>query len=169
MKNLFFKLSLIVALSLSVLACEKDDDDNGIPTGTQTEQLSGTYKLYMDGNLVSEGSTNEVGMIQNNEQAFANTISMSKGEAVSLLINGFSLVSGQEVTITEGSGPGLSITGKNLLLTDSSDELYFAKTGTLTRTSGSKISFEGTCKGLMSQDSHTFSGYVESEAYKAIK
>lgn len=169
MKNLCLKLILIMALSLSVLACEKDDDDNIVPTGTQTEQLSGTYKLFMDGNLVAEGSTKEVGMIKNNEQNYSNVISMANGEAVSILVNGFSLETGQTVNISEGSGPGITITGKNLLLTDSSDEMYFAKSGSLTRTSGSKISFEGTCSVIMSQDTHTFSGYVESEAYKEIK
>jgi len=169
MKNLFLRLSILMVLSLSVLACEKEDNDTVTPSSTQPEQISGTYKLYMDGNLVAEGSTTEVGMVQNLQQEYTNSVTMSKGEEVSLLLNGFSLVSGQEVTIDDNGGPGLTIMGKNLVLSDDSDEMYFAKSGTITRTSGSKISFEGSCNNITSTNTHTFNGYIDSEAYEQIK
>lgn len=134
-------------------SCSKDSDD--------ATTLKGTYKLVLDGQTVASGETEEVGMI-------GNAISLSLGEDFGFLVSGVPESVGGEAEIgASGSGTSVSITGKNLL-GNGEDELYFSISGTVKRTSGSKITFEGTCSDLGGTTIHTFSGSAESNAYKII-
>nr|NQU91418.1 hypothetical protein [Bacteroidota bacterium] len=157
MKKTFLAIAVLLGvLSVTITSCKKDDDDNPNPPGT-----SGTYQLYMDNNLITEGTTDEVGMV-------ANAVTLSEGETISLLLSSVPLTVGETIDI-DGSNCTVSITGKNLLLSDGSDELYFSIDGSMTRVSDSKISFEGNCSALMGTSTHTFNGYVESDVYKVIQ
>jgi hypothetical protein len=68
-------------------------------------------------------------------------------------------------------GPQVTISGKNLMLSDGSNETYYATSGTLTRVSLSKISFEGICSDFNygNETTYSFSGFMESDAYEIIK
>lgn len=154
----FLKTLVIASLLLVILllgSCSDDDD--------RQNSIVGKYELYLDGNLCAEGTTSEVGIIDN-------TISLSKGEVITILLVGIPQTVGESIQTsgyaTQGS---VSITGKNLLLNDNSTELYMSVSGTVTRESGSKISFEGICSTPGNSNvTHTFSGSLESDAYKVI-
>ena len=136
-----------------VTSCSDSDDD--------LITLDGKYSLVLDGITVASGETEEVGMI-------GNAISLSKGQDFGFIISGVPETVGGEAEIgANGSGASVSITGINLL-GNGEEELYFSISGTIKRTSGSKITFEGTCSDLGGTTVHTFSGTAESDAYKII-
>jgi hypothetical protein len=137
------------------MSCSKDDDDTPI-------QLGGKYKLVMDGKTISEGSSEEIGMM-------GSSVSVSKGEDFGFLLANVPTTVGGEVILEESDSQStISITGKNILLTNGADELYFAVSGIITRTSSSKISFSGKCAAMGSTEQHSFSGNVESDIFKII-
>jgi hypothetical protein len=152
MKKSIFTIAILFSLFSVVLSsCDEGDDDSS-PLSTDA---SATYKLVMNDNTVAEGtSTNKVMM-------FDNTVNMG-GTGSDLVI-----------TITEvpesiggvADIASLSISGINLL-ESGEDETYWAFSGTVTRTSATKISFDGACGVKSNAEQHPFSGYVESDAYK---
>lgn len=145
---------LLSAFAIMATSCGKDDDD--LPT-----TLEGKYKVTLDGKTVADGKTQEVGMI-------GNAISLSLGDDFSVLISGVpESVSGVAQIGGNNSETSVTIMGKNLLKAGE-DEMYFSISGTVTRSSASKITFEGTCSELGGTTVHTFSGTAESDAYKII-
>lgn len=152
-RSIFTIVFLLGIFSLTLNSCSDDGDD--------VTTLKGTYKLVLDGQTVASGETEEVGMV-------GNAISLSLGEDFGFIVSGVPESVGGEAEIgATGSGTSVSITGKNLL-GNGEDELYFSISGTVKRTSGSKITFEGTCSELGGTTVHTFSGSAESNAYKII-
>ena len=154
MKKLILIFAVLFSfLSILITSCNKDDDP--------TPHIEGKYHLIIDGNTVADGKTEEVGMV-------GNAVSISVGEDFGVLIVGVPVTTGETAQI-EGADAAcsVSITGKNLL-DDGAGEMYFSVSGTVKRTSGSKITFEGTCSELGSSEVHTFNGYVESDIYKVI-
>lgn len=160
MKKSIFTIAILLSLFSVVLSsCNKDDndDDNSSPLNSDA---SATYKLEMDGNIVAEGTATKsvifyAGELQMKASIDNIVITMDK---VPESIGGENSVEG-----TDGSQ--IQIGGKNLL-ESGEDESYYAFTGAVTRTSETKISFEGTCAVMPSAEEHTFSGYVESDAFK---
>lgn len=155
MKKSIYTIAFLLSIfSVILSSCGKDDDD-------MPSQLDGKYHLVMDNNTVADGETEEVGMI-------GNTISLSMGEDFGILISGVpESVGGVAQIGDDDSVASVVITGKNLL-ENGEDEMYFSISGTVTRTSGSKISFEGTCSKMGDTTIHTFSGTAESDIYKII-
>lgn len=156
MKNLKVLVLLFLTVGLLSTGCKKDDDGN-----PATPTFSGTYQLYMENNKVADGTTQEIGLI-------ANVVTIANGDAISLVISGVPVTVGESVAI-DNANFSVWITGQNLLLTDGSDELYFAQDGTITRTSSTKVSFQGNCTELFGTTPFSFSGYAESDIYKDIK
>jgi hypothetical protein len=156
MKKSFLAIAIILGVASIILtSCNKDDVD-------PLEQWGGSYELLMDGKVVAEGDTDEIGML-------GNSASASNGEEFGVLLANVPESSGGVTNIddTEESGV-ISITGRNLLLNDGSDELYFATSGTIKRESATTITFEGTCVALEDASEHSFSGSMESKAFKLI-
>lgn len=156
MKKSFLTIAVLLGLfSIVITSCSEDEDP---PT-----TYSATYSISMDGEEVASGTTEEVGILEN-------LASIGEGDDLSLLIASIPLTVGGVTEFDASNSSGVvTIMGKNLLLTDGSDELYFSTSGSITRESTSKISFEGTCTMLMGTTEHSFSGYIESSAYKIIK
>jgi hypothetical protein len=153
-KSIYVLVVLMCVFSVSLNSCSKDDDGDIIT-------LDGKYTLVMDGTTVATGETEEVGMV-------GNAISLSLGEDFGFIVAGVPETVGDEAEIgAQGSGVSVSITGKNLLKSGD-DEMYFSISGTVKRTSSSKITFEGTCTEFGSTTVHTFNGSAESAAYKII-
>ena len=154
MKKSIFTIAILLSIfSVVFTSCSKDDDE--------MTSLKGKYNLVLDGKTVASGETEEVGMV-------GNAISLSLGEDFGILISGVpESVGGVAQIAGNGSATSVSITGKNLL-GNGADELYFSISGTVKRSSGSKITFEGSCSELGSTTVHTFSGSAESNAYKII-
>ncbi len=135
-------------------SCGKDDDD--LPT-----TFDGKYKVTMDGKTVADGTTEEVGM-------YGNTITLSLGEDFSIIISGVPESIGDVTQIGENnSEASVIISGENFLKTGE-DEMYFSISGTVKRSTASKITFDGTCSQTGETTVHTFSGTAESDAYKII-
>jgi hypothetical protein len=158
MKKSILTVAIVLsALSVVFTSCKKDKDEDGVPAQTE-----GTYNVVMDGQTIASGTTIEVGWL-------GNLITISKGDDFSVLVASVPENVGGVFQFDETLSSGtVSIMGKNLLLTDGSDELYFSKTGTVTRESNTKITFEGTCSAMLSIETHTFSGTVESDVFKLI-
>ena len=155
MKNSIYALVVLMCVfSVALNSCSKDDDGD-VPA------VNGKYTLVIDGTTVASGETEEVGMV-------GNVISLSLGEDFGFIVAGVPETVGSEVGISaQGSTVSVSITGKNLLKSGE-DELYISISGTVRRTSDSKVTFEGTCSELGSTAVHTFSGSAESTAFKII-
>lgn len=155
MKKSIFTIAILLSIfSITFTSCNKDEPDGPI-------QLDGTYKLVMNGNTVAEGTSEEVGMV-------GNAVSISDGEDLAILVFGVpETVGGEAVVGDSGSACSVSITGKNIL-ESGADEMYFSISGTVKRTSASKVTFEGTCSSMGGTTIYTFSGNVESDAFKII-
>lgn len=153
-KNLLSIAILLGVSGLMFTSCEKTIADD--------ETWGGTYEIVINGKVVAEGETEEVGMV-------FNVISMSKGEDFSVLVSGVPESSGDETKIDEDASEGsVTIMGMNLLEEDGTEEMYFSADGTIKRASGSKVTFEGTCTTLTDQTPIPFSGTLESKAFKLI-
>lgn len=153
-KSVYFVALLLISLTVVFTSCGKDDD----PEIEQTEEL-GSYKLKMDDQMVSEGSSPEVGMMGNN-------ISISKGENFGIVLFGIPLNVGDQVELDDSNSP-ITITGKNLLLNTGDPEWYISMSGSMERTSKSKVKFEGVCQDITG-NAHTFEGEVESDVFENI-
>lgn len=155
MKKSIYTIAILLSIfSVVLTSCNKDDDDI-------LSQLGGEYHLVMDGNTVADGETEEIGMI-------GNAVSVSVGEDLGILVSGVPESVG-DVAQLGGTATACSvaITGKNILDSGTS-EIYLSISGTVKRTSASKITFEGTCSDISGTEVHTFSGFVESDAYKVL-
>ena len=154
MKRSLFKIAILLsAFAILAVSCSKDDD--GTP-----KQADGKYTVKMDGKTIATGTTIEVGWL-------GSVATMSEGDDFSVIVASVPAQSGGVTTFDGSSSSGtVSIMGKNLLLSDGSDELYFSISGSVKRESTTKISFEGTCSAMMSTEIHTFSGTLESDAFK---
>lgn len=153
MKKLIFTITVLFgALAFLLSSCSSDSDD--------VVTLSGKYTLSMDAQTVASGETEEVGML-------GNAISLSLGDNFSVIVSGVPESSGEVIQIDDESEASVIISGINLL-GDGADEIYFSITGTVTRNSGSKITFEGTCSEFGATTTHSFSGTAESDAFKII-
>lgn len=143
------------ALSLMLTSCVKDI----LPDG---DDWGGTYELILDGEVVKSGSTEQVGLL-------GNLASVSEGDDFGLLVANVPGTKGGVTQIDDGDDSGVvTITGRNLLKDDGSDELYISMSGSITRATSTKITFEGTITSFEDVDSHTFSGTMESNAFKLI-
>ncbi len=179
MKKSIFTLALIfIVLAIFSTSCDPDDptindifDENGNVIenndGENTDQLGGSYKIYINETVVAEGTTEEVGLVQDNLGAYYTNVSLSNGTVFSVLVTGFPRKAG-EIAEIDGSDIMVTLSGYNLLTTDDKEEWYFSEEGTIKRDSKEKISFEGTCKEMLGTEIMPFSGYVESEAFKVI-
>lgn len=154
-KNITLLFIAFIVCSL-ISSCEKDDETN-------ISTMTGSYELYLDGNLCSSRTTTEVGMIET-------TISLASGEAITILYAGVpSGIGASTQSAGYASQGSVSITGKNLLLSDNSTELYMSVSATITHESATRFTFQGTCSTPGNTSvTHTFSGSLESAAYASI-
>lgn len=149
-------LSIAILLSIfSVVLTSCGKDDSATP---EKEVLTGKFEIYIDGSLYTEGTNAEVGYILDNQQNYVNTVTIGNDD-MSIIVSQFPRSIGDVVAMDTNSDPGVLIT---------STEMYGTVSGSLTRVSGSKISFVGKCKKLMETQEHTISGYVEAEVWKNI-
>ncbi len=160
MKHSILTISILMALSLVFFSCSDDDDP------VQEEQ-KGRYKVIMDGQVIAEGSDGKVGFVQGGEGG-AWTISISKGEEISLLLSAVPTETGSTATI-DGSDVTVSVAGS---LVKGSYLTPVGSSGTITRVSDSKFTFICTCKDLedwVGSPTYLFEGSIESDAYKVVK
>ena len=184
MKRHFLLLSLFSLLMVCV-SCEpgedagKDitdttaDDTTGDTSGTdnETDEESGTYQLYMNDSLISEGTIAKVGIVEGLDRAYLNQVAMSQGAVFNIYLFGFSYTVGETVVIDNESDNAAQVVidGWDIFLTDR-EEMYFSKSGSLTRTSARRIIFSGVCAEAYSpSDSISFHGYCESKAFEKIQ
>lgn len=162
MKQTIFTIAILISLfTLALCSCNKDDDGTGDSDGANA-----TYKLVMNDNIVAEGtSTNKVMMLDN-------MVNMGgTGSELVVTITNTPVSIGGTIDINQSSGSNgdrcqVTIQGNNLIKSGE-DEIYWGVSGTVTRTSATKISFVGVCKEDASGTiTHSFSGNVESNAYK---
>jgi hypothetical protein len=156
MKKSLLAIAIILGAASTILtSCNKDEVD-------PLDQWGGSYELLMDGKVIAKGDTEEIGLL-------GNAASASNGEEFGILLANVPLSAGGVTNIDDTEESGMvSITGRNLMLDDGSDELYFAISGSITRESASTITFEGTCASLNGATEHSFSGSMESKAFKLI-
>ncbi|WP_299781708.1 hypothetical protein [uncultured Formosa sp.] len=156
MKKSITLIALLVSLCcLTFTACSSDDDSS-----SKSETLTGTYKIYLDGVLFLEGTHAEVGLIKDDQGNYVNTITMGTDTEAVIVVSGFPTTIGDVANMVYDGDPGVNI------LTE--QNIYDTRSGTFTRTSASKISFDGTCTDWPNLQSYTITGYVESEAWEVI-
>lgn len=154
MKKSILKIAILLGVfAVLTTSCGKDED----PT---PDQHDGKYTVIMDGKTIATGTTIEVGWLET-------LASMSKGDDFTVLVASVPKETGGVYNFDNSNSTGsVTIMGKNLLFSDGSDELYFSVSGSIKRESTTKISFEGICSAMLSSETHTFSGTLESEAFK---
>ncbi|MCF8362747.1 MAG: hypothetical protein K9G70_09020, partial [Prolixibacteraceae bacterium] len=140
-KSLFTLTSLFIFLAVFTTSCDSDEplvneffDENGNPIengdGESPDQLSGAYKVYINESVVAEGTTEEVGLVQDNLGSYYTTVTLSEGRNLTILVSGFSRETGG-VTEIEGTDVSVSIGGFNILKTDETEEFIIAEEGTV--------------------------------------
>ena len=156
MKKSILAIAIFLGAASTIMtSCNKDEVD-------PIDQWGGSYELFIDGKVIAEGDTDEIGLL-------GNLASVSDGEDFGILVANVPLSAGGVTNIDDTDESGVvTITGQNMLLDDGSDELYFSISGTIKRESDTTITFEGTCASLGDATTHTFSGSMESKAFKLI-
>ncbi len=162
MKTSIFTIAILLSIfTVALSSCKKDEDNS--PT---TTEVSGNYKLLMNGNVVAEGTSTTKVMMLDNMVNLGGT-----GSELVVTITNVPVSIGGTIEIKASSGSDgkncqVTFSGTNLLQ-NGADEIYWGVSGTVTRTSATKISFDGICKEDASGTiTHTFNGSVESDAYK---
>jgi hypothetical protein len=155
MKNAFSISIISIVIILLFSSCKKDD-----PEIIGSDDLKGKYEIYIDGSLYAQGSTDAVGLMQDNEQVYINSVTIGD-ETIAIGVFQFSKEIGGVVEMDTDSDPGVTVLKGGVF--------YGTISGSLTRESGSKISFEGKCTKLLDTEEHTISGYVESDLWEVIK
>ena len=154
MKKTIFTIAILLSIFSVVLSsCNKEDDE------PEVEDLIGKYEININGVLSKDGTNAAVGLLPNEQGNYEQLITIGNDE-ISIVVSGFPRTIGGTVNIDE-TDPGVSITV--------GQDYYGTVSGTLTRTSASKISITGKCKKLLETQEYTISGYVESDAWKVIK
>ena len=168
MKTLKLML-LAVILPFVLISCGDDDDDNPSGTGTPDTE-SATYEFYIDGSKVKSGTNGAPGMLKDNTGKY-NAISVHEvpdSESFGIILSGIPLPVG-EITNLDSATSSVSMVGKNLLKDTGSSEVYLAMSGFIKRVSDTKFEFEGTFMDMTTVTSHTFKGFIESDAYEIVK
>lgn len=159
MKKSLFTLAIFLgALSLMLTSCDKD------PLDMDPDEWGGSYKIVLDGKVVAEGDTEEIGLL-------FNIATVGNGDALNVLVAGVpgSVGGVSQIEDDDNEAEGaVTIMGINLLKDDGSDEMYFSASGSIKRESTSKITFEGICTSIDSLEPINFSGTIESKAFKLI-
>ncbi len=156
MKKSILAIAIILGAASTLLtSCNKDE----VP---DLDQWGGTYEVLMDGNVIAEGSTEQIGLM-------GNVASAANGEEFGVLVANVPSSTGGVTNIDDSDESGMvTINGINLTMDDGTNEMYFAVSGTITRKSATTISFEGECMSLEDATTHSFSGSLESKAFKLI-
>ena len=154
-KSIILFVILLSSLSLTLSSCSSDDDSNSEP-----QLATGAFEIYLDGVLYKQATNAEVGLIKDAQGNYVNTVSIGVGTETAIMVSGFPTTIGEDITMDSDSDPGVNIS--------SGTDYYGTVSGTLTRTSASKISFQGTCTKLMEAQVYTITGYVESTAWEVI-
>ncbi len=160
MKNSILSFSLIIALCLVFVSCDKDDDK-------PAPSVTGKYEVIMDGNTIAKGNDGDVGFLQGGEGGLW-AASMSKGEEISVLISSVPTQAGSSADI-DGSDVTVTVSGS---IAGGSFLTPVGTSGTVTRISDTKITFTCTCKDLadwIDGPTYSFEGTIESDAYKMVK
>lgn len=160
-KSILVFAILLSVFSLALTSCGSDDDDDDNTTsGPEVE--TGSYEIYIDGTLYLEGTNAPVGITQDALGQYANTVTIGNDTAtIAIVVSGFSRTVGGAADMDYTSGTA----GVNLV---SGQEFFNSRSGTMTRTSMSRISFDGTCTDSSFTQTHTITGYIESAAYEII-
>ncbi|MDA3943457.1 MAG: hypothetical protein PF694_07955 [Bacteroidetes bacterium] len=158
MKKSIYTIAIFLSIfSVVLTSCNKDDD-----TPPEETELKGSFQINIDGVLSENGTNADVGLIQETSGSYQNmvTIGPSGLAPTGIMVTGFPRTIGSTVDMKD-SDPGITIT--------SGQNYYSTTSGTITRTSASKISFTGKCKALLETQEYTITGFVESDAWKVIK
>ena len=154
-KTIFKIMFLLSVITVITASCDKNEVSD--PT-----KADGKYTLIMDGKTIASGTTLEVGWLET-------AATMSEGDNFSIIVASIPGETGKTYSFDNSSSSGtVTIMGKNILLTNGSDEMYFSQSGSVTRVSKTKVSFEGKCSAMMSTEIHTFSGTMESDVFKVV-
>lgn len=159
MKKSIFKIVLLFSLfSLVLNSCSKDDDSS-----LGSSDQSGTYQIIMDENVVAEGTSTKMVLL------YENTLNLGgSGSDFGITITKVpeNIDVSADINLSSSANCQLTMSAVNML-GSGEDETYWALTGTVTRTSATEISFEATCQiDATGEVQYTFSGTVESEAFK---
>ena len=158
-KSLFTIVILFSLFSLGLSSCDNKESDDPTTPGIEGD-ASGTYKVILDDNVVIEGTATKIIF-------YAGELQLQNSDAdLTITLNHIPDPIGGANSFSEGGleASQFIVSGPNLL-GSGEDETYYAFTGAVTRTSATKISFEGTCGASPSAEQHTFSGSLESDAY----
>ena len=154
MKKSIFTIAILLSIfSVVFTSCNKDDDDPVV------DDLTGRFEFKIDGVMSKSGTSAEIGFLPNEQGNYEDLITIGNDE-ISIVVSGIPRTTGGTVNI-DGGDPGISIVV--------GQDLYTTVSGTLTRTSASKISFNGKCAKLLESQEYTITGYVDSDAWKVIK
>ncbi len=162
MKNTIKILTILVlvATSFTFTSCNKDDDNDD----TTIIGLTGNYQIYLDGALFKEETNLLAGLGQDDQGNFINTVAIGNGSAQTTAVVGvigFPRTVGEVVTMTTSLDPGVTIASDGVT--------YGTISGTLTRTSARKVSFDGRCTTFSNPpQEYDISGYVESDVIEDI-
>ena len=155
-KSILLFVALFSIVSITLTSCSSDDDDSS----SDPAVLKGTYEIYLDGTLYKKGTNADVGITKDDQGNYVNTITIGTGTEIAIVVSGF--------TLSIGADSDLGPNGDAEVVITSGQELYSTTSGVLTRTSASKISFDGECTKNFIGASYTITGFVESEAYEVI-
>ena len=154
-KSLALFVILISVFSLAFNSCSSDDDESNDP-----QVATGSFEIYLDDVLFKQGTNAEVGLIKDNQGNYVNTVTIGMGSETGIVVSGFPTTISDVTTMDNDSDPGVNI--------NVDSDYYGTISGTMTRTSASKISFNGTCTKLMEAQVYTITGFVQSTAWEVI-
>tara|TARA_R110002049_G_scaffold67299_2_gene174830 strand:- start:77 stop:550 length:474 start_codon:yes stop_codon:yes gene_type:complete len=154
-KSIVLFVILISVFSLTFNSCSSDDDESNDP-----QVATGSFEIYLDGVLFKQGTNAEVGLIKDNQGNYVNTVTIGMGSETGIVVSGFPTTISDVTTMDNDSDPGVNI--------NVGSDYYGTISGTMTRTSASKISFDGTCTKLMEAQVYTITGFVQSTAWEVI-
>ena len=160
MKNTFisFAILVLVVTSSSFASSGKDNDNTADASGTAPAANSGSYKIYLDGDLFLEATNviSVLGYSEINPDEYTNEIGLGLGLDNIVNVNGYPLNVGDEITFGAAGEPGVIFFKAN--------DRYFSISGIMTRESSKKVTFEGVCVDITDMTTkYALTGYIDSD------
>ncbi len=151
------KLFLALMIISAMFGCNKDEDE-------VNPELAGLGKakcfIQVNGKTVIDATSNHAGRDESEGDGRNIAVINLNNDGASFSISGIPVKVGSSVEI-DGFDVGL-LTSK--IKVDGQKQTLYSETGTITRTSADKVSFNGLTK----DKKHTITGYVQSDMIKQI-
>ena len=148
---------VLIVLSIILLSCKKETDDDSVDGN-----LNASYELKIDGNTISSNTSIPLGMLLD-ASGVASQVSVTEpGNTFMMMFTDIPTTSGDIKQLDDNTL--IALTGSKVVDYQENFEAVVIDAGTMTRTANDKVSFAGTF--VYNGITFTTTGFIKSDGLK---